>query len=287
MASNFTFQNYTLDNHSVDTFSHDEYSLDEFTNKNFENPDYSNEVKIFNNTPAVEIPGRINAVADDLKSYLNQSINDDDIGIKGYVNKTVNGEDGIVPFINNFVNDESEGVIPYLNTLVNDPSDGMIKHVNTQIQSITDYINGFVNNPAAGFLPYFNNLINGPKGIVNYINGINSEVNTLKDDFMNSTKAYIAENNYGYTTVAVNRALLNDTFFISKKDDAGRMLDFTEGNKRTYDIVYNDADEMITYSVDYTIGDITTTASYEIKYDDDRNVVSIDETAYSEADKQA
>lgn len=284
MASNFTFNNYTLDNHSVSDFSHNAYALSDFTYDEFANPDYANEVKIFNNTPAVEIPGRINSVAEDLRGYLNHSINDDTAGIKGYVNKTINGNDGLIPYVNKFVNDENEGMIPYLNELMNDDSVGMIKHVNDQVQSITSYINEFINGTSNGFIPYLNGLMNGPQGIVNYVNGLNEEVRVLKEDFINSTKAYVAEQEYGYTTTAINRALLNERFEVISRDEFGNVTDFKEGNKRTFDCVYNESNEMLTYSVEFVVGTFTTTATYEIIYDVDRNVEAINELTFAETE---
>jgi len=139
-----------------------------FKFKTYTNGDFIKKVDIFNSTPAMDIPGKLSAIAIALKEYINNM----NTNTKSYLLELVNGDGGIVAYVNTYISDTKANLSNYISTNPNNTY--TVSAINSalgcgELRDITydnkSRINGYKN----GVMAYSSIEYNDDDNIIKYV----------------------------------------------------------------------------------------------------------------------
>lgn len=239
--------------------------------------DFSTNVEVYSSTKAKEIPTKLNAMAADLKTYLNDTmktpevthLNDGITSIVAHVNQFVTD---VTTYINSTVVSDMNTAMSDVETDHNDYQTNLTNQQNTFESGITAQQNTFEGNITTQQTDYETAITTQQ---TDYETAITNQQTTFETDIATNLGNYLDAGGSAYSPGQVNSLVF--TGVISAGDyqfDAnGRIVSLTEGPKTTSNITY-DAEGAITgFTETILIDGASYSKSFTISDDGNGNVV--------------
>lgn len=211
-------------------------------------PEYTTNVQIFRNTRAVEIPDRLNAVAQDLKDFSNAVAEDE----TNHVNTSFEA-------LTEYVSETMAGVRTHVNTEVVAKVNTMLDKVETDQNSfqtsITNQQTTYESAETAARLAFQNSVTDNLGHYVNDTDGI------------------------VYSTDQVNSLHFSGTFDAGgiTRDSDGRIASISTESKTTTEIVYNDNGQLSEWKETLIVDGASYSKKFKATYSTFGEIIKIEE----------